>query len=86
VAEAASDIWTNPVGSWQTSLAAKQVWRFLGCEEKMLWYFRRGYHYHKIEDVNMLVSVIKAKREGNPVDTANFFKAPFNTAEFELLF
>ena len=86
VAEAASDIWTNPVGSWQTSLAAKQVWKFLGCEEKMLWYFRRGYHRHKIEDVNMLVSVIKAKREGNPVDTANFFKAPFKTDEFELLF
>lgn len=83
VAEAGSDLWTNPVGSWQTSLAAKEVWKFLGCEENMLWYFRRGYHYHKVADVNMLVSVIKSKRDGTPLDTSDFFKLPFDPDSVE---
>ena len=83
VAEAASDIWTNPVGSWLTSLAAKQVWQLLGCEENMLWYFRKGYHSHLVEDVGMLVSVINSKRRGDPVDTSDFFKAPFDTSAFD---
>ena len=85
VAEAASDIWTNPVGSWITSLAAKKAWKLLGKEENLLWYFRKGYHYHKIEDVMMLVSVIKAKTEGRPVDTSDFFKPPFRTADYEAI-
>ena len=84
VAEAGSDLWTNPVGSWQTSLAAKEVWKLLGCEENMLWYFRRGYHYHTVDDVKMLVSVIKSKRDKTPLDTKNFFKLPFDTESLSI--
>lgn len=76
VGEAASDIWANPVGSWQTSMAATEVYKMLGCEENLLWYYRKGYHYHKIEDIKMLVNVIKHKHDGEEL-SKNFFKTPF---------
>lgn len=76
VGEAASDIWANPVGSWQTSEAAKEVYKLLGCEENLLWYFRNGYHYHKIFDLQQLVNVIKHVKDGEPLND-KFFKLPF---------
>lgn len=77
VAEACYDIWTNPIGSWQTSMAATEAYRLLGREDELLWYFRRGRHKHSVTDVKMLASVICAKRDGTPLDTADFFKKPF---------
>lgn len=83
VSEAASDLWANPIGSWQTTMAAKEVYKFLGAEEKLLWYFRDGYHYHKVEDIKMLVNAIQNYRFGTPLDE-NFFRRPFE--EKELIF
>ncbi len=80
VGEAASDIWANPVGSWQTSEAAKEVYKFLGCEENLLWYFRTGYHFHKICDLQQLVNVIKHVREDEPLND-KYFKLPFKPME-----
>lgn len=80
VGEAASDIWANPVGSWQTSEAAKEVYKFLGCEENLLWYFRTGYHDHKVCDVLQLVNVIKHVKDGEMLND-NFFKLPFKPME-----
>lgn len=76
VAEAASDIWANPVGSWQTTLAAAEVYKMLGCEENLFWYFRTGYHAQTLEDVDMLINVIKHKTDGEPISD-KFFKTPF---------
>lgn len=76
VAEAASDIWSNPVGSWQTSVAAGEVYKMLGCEENLFWYFRRGYHAQTLEDVDMLINIIKHKTDGEPISD-KFFKIPF---------
>lgn len=76
VAEAASDIWSNPVGSWQTTVAAAEVWKLLGCEENLYWYFRRGYHAQTVEDVAQLVNIIKHKTSGEPIND-KFFKLPF---------
>ena len=58
VSEASHDIWSNPVGSLETTLAAKEVYKFLGCEKNILWYFREGMHFHNEEDVSMLVNLI----------------------------
>lgn len=80
VSEAASDIWGNPVGTWQTSEAAKEVYKFLGCKENLLWYFRRGTHYHEIEDVEQLVNVIKHVKYGEPLND-KYFKKPFADVE-----
>ena len=83
VAEAASDIWTNPIGTWMTTQAAKEVYKLYGKEENLFWYFRHGYHYHKPEDLKMLVSVIKHQRDGEPL-CEGFFSTPFE--EPELIF
>lgn len=80
VSEAASDIWANPVGSWMTTKAAGEVYKFLGCEEKLLWYFRRGYHFHKPEDVLQLANVINHFKNGEPLND-RYFKTPFKQPE-----
>ena len=80
VSEAASDIWANPVGSWQTTMGASEVYKLLGAEENLLWYFRSGYHYHKIEDVLQLINVIKHYKNGEPLND-KYFKTPFEKPE-----
>ncbi|MBQ3865544.1 MAG: hypothetical protein II776_01485 [Clostridia bacterium] len=74
--EAAGDIWGNPVGSWQTTMAAKEVFRFLGAEDNLFWYFRPGFHEHSRSDVAMLVNVILHQRNGEPLSD-RFFRTPF---------
>ena len=76
VSEAVDDIWANPVGSLMTTQAAAEVYKFLGSLENLYWYFRPGYHYHKVDDLKMLINLIKHKTEGRALDE-NFFKAPF---------
>lgn len=80
VSEAASDIWANPVGSYQTTEAASEVYKFLGCEENLLWYFRRGEHYQKIEDISQLVNIINHVRYGEALND-KFGKLPFKKPE-----
>ena len=80
IAEAASDIWTNPIGSWMTTQAAKEVYKLYGKEENLFWYFRYGYHYHMVEDIKMLVSVIKHQRDGMAL-VNGFFSTPFEEPE-----
>ena len=76
VSEAASDIWANPVGSWMTTVAAGEVYRFLGKEKNLLWYYRRGYHLHDLEDFRILINVIKHHQGEEPL-SGNFFRTPF---------
>ena len=80
VSEAASDMWSNPVGSWVTTMAAKEVYKFLGAEENILWYFRKGYHYQKEEDCLQLVNIIRHIKYGEPLND-KFFKLPFEEQE-----
>ena len=70
--EAASDIWANGLGTWQTSLATKEAYKFLGCEENILLYFRRGYHEHHIEDLKRLVRIMEQRRAGLPFEEGSF--------------
>jgi hypothetical protein len=80
VSEAASDIWANPVGSYQTTEAAAEVYEFLGCGENLYWHFRRGYHYQKIEDIELLVNIIRHKAFGDALSD-KFYKLPFKPIE-----
>lgn len=80
VSEAANDILANPVGSYQTTEAAAEVFKFLDCEENLLWYFRKGVHWHKVEDVAQLVNIIKHVQTGEPLND-RFFKLPFKKME-----
>ncbi len=80
VSEAANDILANPVGSYQTTEAAMEVFKFLNCEEHLLWYFRKGGHSHKVEDVAQLVNIIKHIQTGELLND-KFFKLPFKKLE-----
>jgi len=48
--EALGDLWANPTGTWQTYLAAREVYRFLNVEERIGIWFREGQHFHGPED------------------------------------
>ena len=76
VSEAANDIMANPVGSWQTTEAAAEVFKFLDCEENLYWYYRRGTHGQNIEDITQLVNIVMHVRNGEPLND-RFFKLPF---------
>lgn len=80
VSEAANDIWGNPLGSWHTSIAAKEVYKFLGVPENLLWYFRAGEHYHNYRDIELLVNVIRHVKYGDKLEDC-YFKAPFKEPE-----
>ena len=80
VSEATGDIWANPVGSWQTTKAAEEVYKFLGVPENLFWYYRPGFHAHEVSDVEMLVNIILHKRDGEPIDE-RFHKLPFDAPE-----
>lgn len=70
---AASDLWANPVGSYQTAMAAAEVYKFLGVPENHYWYYRTGYHDHLPEDVQRLA---KLMREGHQTDD-EYYVTPF---------
>ena len=44
--EGLGDLWSNPSGTWQTHLAAREIYRFLGAEEQIGIWFRAGEHEH----------------------------------------
>ena len=76
VSEAASDIMANPIGSWQTTMGAYEVYKLLGVEDRLLWYFRGGDHAQTTEDVEQLVNVIRNYKYGEPLN-GKFFKTKF---------
>jgi hypothetical protein len=77
VSEAAGDIWSNPIGSWQTTMAAKEVFRFLDAEKNLFWSFRPGTHYHHLHDVEMLVNIIKQRLCKDVKADDRFYQLPF---------
>lgn len=79
--EAASDIWTNPIGSYMTSKATEEVYDFLGCRENFRWYFRKGPHRQDPADISMLVENILNLREGKPLTTERYYRTPFERPE-----
>ena len=76
VSEAGSDIMANPVGSWQTTMGALEVYKFLGAEDKLLWYMRDGDHSQNLEDIGQLVNVIRNYKYGEPLN-GKYFKTKF---------
>jgi len=80
LSEAVHDIWGNPIGAWQTTLAARPVFRLLGAEENLYWYFRDGKHMHDRSDLEMLVNLIEHKQNGTPL-SPRFFRRPFEARE-----
>lgn len=81
IGEAASDIWTNPIGSWQTSCAASEFYKWMGVPDRIRWYFRKGYHAHSACDVDMLANFIAHIHHGEPLLEGRCFRTPFKQPE-----
>lgn len=78
--QASSDIWANPVGAWQTDMAAKEAYDFLGAPQNLYWYFREGFHYHKIQDMEMLANIILHEYKSEKL-SSDFYNIPFEKPE-----
>jgi len=61
--EAHGDIWAHPPGSHGTLLAAREVYRFLGVENRILANYRYGIHAHTPEEYDILADVIDCIRD-----------------------
>lgn len=48
--EARDDLWANPIGTCRTHIAAKEVYKFLDAENKIAIWYRKGKHFHGIDD------------------------------------
>lgn len=69
-------MWANPVGSWHTTMATQEVYKFLNAERNLYWYYRTGTHFHKTIDIERLVNVIRHCRDGVQLSDG-FFTRPF---------
>jgi hypothetical protein len=76
ISESASDIMASPLGSYQAMLAAKEVYKFLGAEDKIMWYCKKGGHEHTPDDIRRLANVVRNKKYGEPL------VGPFNNLPF----
>ena len=61
-------------------MAASEVYKFLGAEKNLYWYFRKGSHAHTVEDISMLVNIIRHTKYGEPLSD-KFYKTPFQKPE-----
>lgn len=74
--EALGDLWANPEGTWLTHAAAREVYKFLGAEEKINIWFRKGEHDHGPADWKVFLDVadwyFKGKSEPAELDVNPF--------------
>jgi len=78
--EAASDMWANPLGAYQSSVASQEVWKMYGNPQDNLWYYRDGYHNQTIEDYNMLLNLMDHAIYGKAL-SMKFYQIPFEAPE-----
>ncbi len=65
--EALGDLWANPHGTQQSHIAAREVFRFLGAEDKLGIVFREGKHEHNAADWNALMDFADQQLRGRSV-------------------
>jgi dienelactone hydrolase len=63
---ALDDRWSNPEGMVQCAWAAGEVYRFLGCPERLAFHLRPGAHAHAPEDWSVLLDFIGWQWGGKP--------------------
>lgn len=72
--EGIADIWSNPRGSWQTFMAAREVYRFFGAGDKICAWYREGGHRHALPDFCALfdfMETIMGKKLRDPATGQN---------------
>jgi dienelactone hydrolase len=64
--EGLDDHWANPTGTWQTHLAAREVFRFLGVPDRIGIRFRPGGHGHSLSDWVAFLDFMEWQVRGTP--------------------
>lgn len=67
--EALGDLWANPTGTCQTHRAAREVWRFLGAEDRLGHWYRPGGHTHGLDDWRAFLDFAGLHLLGRPCPT-----------------
>ncbi len=75
------DTWSNPHGCYQTFIAAKEIFKLLGCEKHLACKFREGGHFHMYEDFLALLDFIDCIRKGEEVPE-EYYESPYPDMEF----
>lgn len=74
--EALGDAWANPTGTWQTHVAALEVFRFLHAEERLAIHYREGGHQHGPDDWRVCLDFMDWQLGRQPA-AAGFNRNPF---------
>ncbi len=64
--EALQDHWSNPVGTWLSHLAAREVYAFLGVQDRIAIAYRDGGHDHGMADWRTLLDFCESVFRGRP--------------------
>jgi hypothetical protein len=64
--EALGDLWANPSGTWLTHLAASEVYRFLGAQDRIGIWYREGGHQQGLQDWAVLLGFADSQFYGKP--------------------
>ena len=75
--EALGDLWANPKGTWQTHLAAQEVYRFLRAAPRIGIRFRDGDHDHSLEDWRAFLDFMDWQLRGKTEYAGVFGVNPF---------
>ncbi len=78
--EGKDDMWAGPIQSYQSDIAAKEVYKFLGVPENIMWYWRDGGHAQNEEDFGMLLNIIQNRLKGEEL-SEKFNYIPFDEPE-----
>lgn len=74
---ALDDRWSNPEGMVQCAWAAREVYRFLGVEDRLAFHLRPGEHRHAPEDWEVLLDFIRWHWQGGQ-PTASYNQHPYD--------
>ena len=77
--EALGDLWANPEGTQVTYTAAREVFKFLGAEDRMGIHYREGKHEQNAEDFAALLDFADKVLLGKKTAT-DFNRLPFPDA------
>jgi hypothetical protein len=78
--EALADLWANPKGSQQSYTAAREVYKFLGAEDRIGILYRPGKHEHNADDWTALLDFADVQFFGKAVNR-RFDELTFPDAE-----
>lgn len=73
---ALDDRWSNPEGMVQSAWAVREVYRFLGAEDRLAFHLRPGPHAHSLEDWEVLLDFIGYHWQGREA-TAAYNRHPY---------